>query len=127
MADKPQSTAEEIMSGIGEALDGITIFHNQMLIGVYIRPEKTKGGIIMTQATLDEDKWQGKVGLVLKKGPLAFKDDARNNFGGQTVELGDWVMYRVSEAPAISINGVHCRLLEDIHVRGVISTPEFIY
>lgn len=115
------------MSGIGEALDGITIFHNQMLIGVYIRPEKTKGGIIMTQATLDEDKWQGKVGLVLKKGPLAFKDDARNNFGGQTVELGDWVMYRVSEAPAISINGVHCRLLEDIHVRGVISTPEFIY
>lgn len=124
---KPQSTADEIHEGLADALDGIQIFHNQILIGVYIRSNVTPGGVHLADQTIDEDKWQGKVGLVLKKGPLAFVSDARNDFGGQDVAAGEWVMYRVSEAPAISVNGVHCRLLEDIHVRGVISTPSFIW
>jgi len=124
---KPQSTAEEIFDGIAEAIDGIEVFHNQLLVGVYIRPNITSGGIHLPDQTIDEDKWQGKVGMVLKKGPLAFKNDARNDFGGQNVDIGQWVMFRVSEAPSISVNGVHCRLLEDIHVRGVISSPSYIW
>lgn len=130
-ATKPQSTYEEIIEGLGDALDGIRVFHNQMLVGVYVRPnfkELPNGErIYFSDATVDEDKWQGKVGLVLKKGPIAFKDDARNKFEGQDVEVGEWVMFRVSEAPAISVNGVHCRLLEDIHVRGVVSSPSYIW
>jgi co-chaperonin GroES (HSP10) len=124
---KPQATADDIYDGLGDALDGIQIFHNQILVAVYIRPNVTEGGIHLPDQTIDEDKWQGKVGMVLKKGPIAFLDDPRNSFHGQNVEPGEWVMFRVSEAPAISVNGVHCRLLEDIHVRGVISSPSFIW
>lgn len=124
---KPQSSAEEITSSIGPALDEITMFHNKMLVGVYIQPGVTKGGIILTDDTLNEDKWQGKVGLVLKKGPIAFKDDARNNFNGQNVEIGDWIVFRVNDTSPIQINGVHCRLVEDIYVIGAISTPEIIW
>jgi co-chaperonin GroES (HSP10) len=124
---KPQATADDIYDGLGDALDGIQIFHNQILVAVYIRPNVTEGGIHLPDQTIDEDRWQGKVGMVLKKGPIAFLDDPRNSFHGQNVEPGEWVMFRVSEAPAISVNGVHCRLLEDIHVRGVISSPSFIW
>lgn len=127
MADKPQSSAIEIMESLGDAIDQIEVFHNQLLVAVHIKSERTAGGIIRPQSNIDEDKWQGKVGLVVKKGPIAFLDDARNSFNGQNVHEGQWVMFRVSEAPAIKVNDVMCRLVEDIHVRGTVTDPEIIW
>lgn len=125
-SDKPQSTAEEILASIGE-IDKIDVFHNLVLVGIYIRPERTAGGIILTQKTRDEDRWQGNAGIVLKKGPQAFVDDHRTAFGGKTVEPGDCVIFRVSDGLSIDINGVHCRLIEDIHVRGTVASPEIVW
>lgn len=129
--DKPQSSAEEILASIGEAVDKIDMFHNQILVAVYIKPAyrvlASGDKLHLTDATVDEDKWQGKVGLVLKKGPQAFKSDARTDFGDMNVFPGEWVLFRVSDAPAIKINEVYCRLLEDIHIRGKVQSPEIIY
>jgi len=125
-ASKPQSTKDEIIAAIGD-LSKLEIMHNQILVGIYMRPEKTAGGIILTDKTKDEDKWQGKVGLVLKKGPQAFKSDGSTDFAGQNVEDGDWLIYRVSDGFAIDINGTHCRLLEDVHVKGRVTDPAVIY
>ena len=69
-----EDPANEIRKRIGD-ISQIEVLHNQILVGVYIRPEKTKGGILLTSQTRDEDRYQGKAGLVLKKGPLAFVDD----------------------------------------------------
>lgn len=124
--DKPQSTAEQIRDSIGDISD-ITIMHNQILIGIWIKPQKTAGGILLTDKYRDEDKWQGKVGLVLKKGALAFKDDDRTEFHGQSVKEGDWVIYRVSDGFSIDLNGTHCRLIEDVHIRGIIPNPSIVY
>lgn len=126
MAAKPQSTKEEIIASVGD-LSGLRVMHNQILVGIYMKPEKTAGGIYMTDKTRDEDKWQGKVGLVLQKGPLAFEDDGTNIFKGQNVQEGDWIMYRVSDGFPIDINETHCRLIEDSHVKGVVSDPKVIY
>ncbi len=131
MAEQAQTTASDILTGVASVLDDINIFHNHILVGVFIRgdfkvlPNGQK--FYFTEQRKDEDKWQGKVGLVLKKGPIAFVDDPRNSFNGQNVEPGEWVMYRVSDAPALQINGVHCRLLEDIHIRGTVKDPETIW
>jgi len=125
-ASKPQSTKDEIIAAIGD-LSKLEIMHNQILVGIYMRPEKTAGGIILTDKTKDEDKWQGKVGLVLKKGPQAFKSDGSTDFADQNVEDGDWLIYRVSDGFAIDINGTHCRLLEDVHVKGRVTDPAVIY
>lgn len=125
-ANKPQASKGEIEASIGN-IDDITIYHNQILVGIYMAPERTAGGIIRPDRTRDEDKWQGKVGLVLKKGPLAFVDDRSNNFGGQDAELGDWIVYRVSDGFPIDINGVHCRIMEDTHVKAAVPAPELIY
>ncbi|MCV9940918.1 co-chaperone GroES family protein [Boseaceae bacterium BT-24-1] len=108
-------------------LKGVELFHNQILVATYKRPERTAGGIILTDNTRKEDEYQGKVGLVLMKGPMAFKDDGHVHFHGQDVEPGDWISYRHSDGWALSVNGCHCRVLEDSHVRARVDNPDRIY
>lgn len=119
-------TADEIRTKVGD-LSHVKVLHNQILVGIYIRPEKTKGGIFLSDTTRGEDKYQGKVGLVLKKGPLAFVDDAHNKFHGQDVNPGDWVFFRVSDGFSFMLNGHLCRLLEEVHIKGIIPAPEVVY
>ena len=121
-----EDPANEIRKRIGD-ISKIEVLHNQILVGVYIRPEKTKGGILLTPQTRDEDRYQGKAGLVLKKGPLAFVDDDNNKFHGQNVDIGDWVCYRVSDGFPLVLNGTLCRLLEEVHVKGKIPSPDVVF
>ena len=121
-----EDPANEIRKRIGD-ISQIEVLHNQILVGVYIRPEKTKGGILLTPQTRDEDRYQGKAGLVLKKGPLAFVDDDNNKFHGQNVDVGDWVFYRVSDGFPLVLNGTLCRLLEEVHVKGKIPSPDVVF
>ena len=67
--------ADTIRKKIG-SLEGYTLFGNQVLLGVYERPQKTKSGIFISDQTRNEDRHQGKAGLVLLKGPTAFISDA---------------------------------------------------
>ena len=124
-ASKPQSNKDEILASI-EDTSAIEVMHNQILVGIYMRGAKI-GNIYIPEKTQDEDRWQGKVGLVIKKGPMAFKNDGANDFHGQDVNEGDWVIYRVSDGFSIDINGTHCRLLEDVHIKGRVSDPSVIY
>ena len=121
-----EDPAKEIRNRIGD-ISRIEVLHNQILVGVYVRPEKTKGGILLTSQTRDEDRYQGKAGLVLKKGPLAFVDDDNNKFLGQNVDVGDWVFYRVSDGFPLVLNGTLCRLLEEVHVKGKIPSPDVVF
>jgi len=105
--------AEELKQKVGD-LSGIEVLHNQILVAVYIRPDRTASGLYLADKTRDEDRYQGKAGLVLKKGPLAFVDDDTNKFHGQNVEVGDWVFYRVSDGFPLMLNGTLCRLLEEV-------------
>lgn len=118
--------AEELKKKVGD-LSKIQIMHNQVLVAVYIRPEKTASGIFLADQTRAEDRFQGKAGLVLKKGPLAFVDDATNKFHGQDVHPGEWVFYRVSDGFPLIINGQLCRLLEEVHIKGKIPSPDVVY
>ena len=64
----------KLINEIGDISD-IEIFNNQILVGVYIRPEKTKSGLYLSDKYRDEDRFQSKVGLILKMGPSAFNDE----------------------------------------------------
>ena len=118
--------ARDLRDKIG-SLDDIEIFGNRILVGVYLRPNKTRSGIMLADVTREEDRYQGKAALVLKKGPSAFVDDATTSFQGQGVDLGDWIAFRPSDGFQITINGVLCRLLEDVNVRVKIPSPDIIY
>lgn len=116
----------EMLEKIGD-ISNISIMHNQILVMVYVRPEKTASGLFISDKSRDEDRFQGKAGLVLKKGPQAFVDDEINKFDGQNVEPGDWVFYRVSDGFSININGQLCRLLEEVHIKGKIPSPDVVF
>jgi len=117
---------ESILKSVGD-LSSIEIFNNQILVAIYIRPEKTVGGILLPNQTRDEDKWQGKMGLVLKKGPSAFVDESQNWFNGIDVAVGDWVFFRPSDGWGLEVNGVLCRLLDDTVIRGRAPNPDVIW
>lgn len=127
-SDKPQGSADEIHASLDGALGDITtVMHNLVLVGIYMRGNKivTPSGVelYVPDSSAKEDQFQGKVGLVLAIGPGAFINDARNDFNGQTLKVGDWIAFRVSDGWPLDINGVHCRLIEDIHVKLVVAPP----
>lgn len=120
--------AKNITDAIGD-ISGLQLFHNQVLAVIYIRPEKTEGGIIRpdyTGGARDEDKWQGKVGLIVKTGPQAFIDPDGKWFTDVDLKIGDWIYFRPSDGWHITVNGMLCRILDDTVIRGKIDNPERI-
>jgi hypothetical protein len=119
---------QALLDSIGD-ISGIEVFHNLVLVATYIRPEKTAGGIILADVTLKEDRFQGKVGLVLKCGPLAFKDDNIAKFGGVTINPGEWVWYRPGDGHELfaidkgKSEGTSCRFFEDTQIKGRLADP----
>lgn len=108
-------------------LSAVEVFNNQMLVAVYIRPQKTKSGIILTSQTTDEDRFQSKVGLVVKKGPNAFKDDTGEWFSGIEINENDWIVFRPSDGWSITVNGVLCRMIEDVNIKARIDQPDRVW
>jgi co-chaperonin GroES (HSP10) len=125
---------EDLLRRIGD-VSHIRLMQNMVLVATYVRPEKTVKGIILTANTRKEDEYQGKVGLVIAKGPLAFVNDGQNDFKGQDIALHEWISYRQSDGWQLIIRGAernmaeahggwHCRMLQDIDIRAVISAPD---
>lgn len=121
-----EDPAAKIVEKIGD-LAKLTIFGNHVLVGVYERPQQTKSGIFLSDQTRNEDRHQGKAGLVLKKGPTAFVSDSNYDFKGQNAEVGEWVAIFVSDGRQIVINGQLCRLVEDQYIRLKIPAPDVVY
>ena len=101
--------------------------HDRVVVRRLESEEKTKGGIFLPDKAKDEDKYQSKVGLILKVGPSAFVDDAQNWFKGVTVQEHDWIIFRPSDGWQMLVNGVSCRMLDDTVVRGRVPDPDMIW
>lgn len=117
---------KEILEAVGDIKE-VEIFNNQILVGIYIRPQKTASGIILTDQTVDEDRYQGKVGLVLKMGPEAFVDEAGKWFKNMKINVGDWIVFRPSDGWSVAFNGKACRILDDTAVRGRVKSPDIVW
>lgn len=117
---------ELLIKEVGDVND-IEVFNNQLLVAIYMRPQKTKSGIILSDNTRDEDRYQGKVGLVLKKGETAFVDPTGKWFVNADVSVGDWVYFRVTDGWSVNVHGVSCRMLEDTDIKGTLQYPDAIW
>lgn len=117
---------KELLNALGD-ISSFQLFHNQVLVAIYVRPEKTKSGILLPGQTRDEDKWQGKVGLVVKMGPSAFDDPESKWFKGVKIALHDWIVFRPAEGWQLTVNNVLCRIVDDVNVRGTIPHPDMIW
>lgn len=114
-----------ILDALGDLSD-FELFHNQVLLAVYLRPTKTKSGLILTDSHVDEDRYQSKVGLLVKKGPQAFIEDG-NWFSGVEFKDNDWLVFRPSDGWAITVNGVLCRVFDDISIKGRVPHPDAVW
>lgn len=119
---------EEIQERIGD-LSEIIVPFNKLLVGIYMRPNLTKSGIVLPDQVRDEDRYQGKAGVILKKGPMAFKDDDHVKFHGLNPDVGDWIAFRPSNGMKIDIRSKdgHCILLSDTQVELVIPAPDMVF
>lgn len=117
---------KRILDEIGD-VSTFEIFNNNILLAVYQRPEKTKSGFILPTKTLDEDRFQSKVGLLVKIGKRAFEPNNEGWFDGETFNLNDWIVFRPSDGWNITVNGVLCRMLSDTQVRGRSQHPDEVW
>ena len=115
-----------ILEQLGD-LSTVEVFNSQVLVAIYIKPEQTKGGVFIPGKTRDEDIWQGKVGLVIKKGPTAFIENEERWFKDVKVDLHDWIVARSSEGWSLKVHDVHCRLIDDVNIRGKVSHPDEVF
>lgn len=116
-----------IGEAIGDALENITMIKALVLVATYKRPLLTAGGISLDGRNNKEDKFQGRVGLVMAMGPLAFQNDDKIKWGDRIPQLGDWVFYDADEGRATSIMGVHCRVFEDVCIDGILKDPNIVF
>lgn len=121
------SAKADPMLALLNAGSGVELLGNRVLAAKYIRPDKTKGGIILTDQAKTEDKWQGKVGMIVAMGPSAFVETDGKWFGGKAFKIGDWIMYRNSAGTDMEVNGVECKQLEDDSIIGRIDDPTRIW
>jgi co-chaperonin GroES (HSP10) len=124
--DHDKDPKQKLLDEIGD-ISAFEIFNNQILVAVYIRPNKTKSGIYLSDQSREEDKVQGKVGLVVKKGPAAFVDETSEWFKDISVEENDWVVFRPSDGWSITVNNVLCRIIDDTAVRGKVDAPDRVW
>lgn len=117
---------QKLLDALGD-ISNIEIFNTQALVAVYIRPQKTKSGLYLADQTINEDRYQGKVGLLVKMGPHAFQDDSGEWFNQTSFKLHDWLVYRPSDGWSITVNGVLCRMLSDTQIKMRVPSPDAVW
>ena len=95
----------------------------RILVLPFTPKEKTSGGIIIAQESLDKLRIATNCGYVLKIGPLAYHDKERYPTG-PWCKKGDWVIFARYAGSRLPIEGGEVRLLNDDEVLGTIKNPE---
>ena len=97
----------------------------RMLVLPFTPKDRTKGGIIIAQESLDKLRIATNCGYVIKMGPLCYKDEEKFTSGPWCKE-GDWVIFARYAGSRLPIEGGEVRLLNDDEVLGTINNPEDI-
>ena len=95
----------------------------RILVLPFTPKDKTKGGILIAQESLDKLRIATNCGYVIKMGPLAYHDKERYPTGPWCKEK-DWVIFARYAGSRLPIEGGEVRLLNDDEVLGTIKNPE---
>ena len=97
----------------------------RLLVLPFTPKEKTKGGILIAQESLEKLRIATNCGYVLKVGPLAYYDKEKYPTG-PWCKKGDWVIFAKYAGSRLPIEGGEVRLLNDDEVLGKIQNPESV-
>jgi len=97
----------------------------RLLVLPFTPKEKTKGGIIIAQESLEKLRIATNCGYVIKLGPLAYHDKEKYPTG-PWCKKGEWVIFARYAGSRLPIEGGEVRLLNDDEVLGTIDNPESV-
>ena len=97
----------------------------RMLVLPFKMKDKTKGGLVLAETTIERQQVASQVGLVLAMGPQCYKDKERYP-EGPWCKVNDWIMFARYAGSRIKIDGGEMRLLNDDEVLATIDSPEDI-
>ena len=97
----------------------------RLLVLPFTPKEKTKGGIIIAQESLDKARIATNCGYVVKMGPMAYGDKEKFPTGAWCKEK-DWVIFARYAGSRLPIDGGEVRILNDDEVLGTIKDPESV-
>ena len=97
----------------------------RLLVLPFSPREKTKGGILIAQESLEKLRIATNCGYVLEMGPLAYHDREKVPTG-PWCKKGDWVIFARYAGSRLPIEGGEVRILNDDEVLGTIEDPESV-
>ena len=97
----------------------------RLLVLPYRMKDKTKGGLVLADSTIEKQQVASQCGNVLAMGPDCYRDKDRFN-KGPWCKVGDWVMFARYAGSRIKIEGGEVRLLNDDEILATIKNPEDI-
>ena len=115
-----------IIEAVGD-LSSVEVFSDLVLVGTYIEDEKTSGGIIKPKETVQESEFQGKVGLVMKAGPLAYGDWEDDTERGMNAKPHTWVVFAIKDTWPLQVNKTACRVVPYEKLRMRVDDPAMIF
>ena len=97
----------------------------RLLVLPFKMNEKTKGGVIINESTLERQQVASQCGNVLAMGPQCYQDKERYP-EGPWCKVGDWVVFARYSGSRINIEGGEVRMLNDDEVLATVENPEDI-
>ena len=94
----------------------------RMLVLPFKMNEKTKGGVLLGQETIERQQVGSQCGNVLAMGPDCYSDKDRFT-QGPWCKVGDWVVFARYAGSRIEIEGGEVRLLNDDEVLATVQDP----
>jgi hypothetical protein len=127
---------QQIVDAVGPWVKDIRIRPYDVMVATYLR-EKVVGDKVTTtgvflsdgdQGTIREDRFQGKVGLVMQVGSLAFTETSDHRWKDFIPAAGDWVVLNVGDTFAFDLpGGWRVRIVEENLVRAIVPRPDIIW
>ena len=96
----------------------------RILVLPFKMKEKTKGGIIMSETTIERQQVASQCGLVISMGDQCY--DKERYPEGPWCKKGQWVVFARYAGSRIQIDGGEVRLLNDDEILVTIENPEDI-
>jgi len=97
----------------------------RLLVLPFKQKEKTKGGIILADDTIEKSQIASNCGLVLAMGPHCY--DKERYPEGPWCKKGDWIIFARYAGSRIQIDGGEVRLLNDDEILATVNNPEDIF
>ena len=97
----------------------------RILVLPFKQKEKTKGGILLADETVERSQVASTCGLVLAMGPHCY--DKERYPEGPWCKKGDWIIFARYAGSRIKIDGGEISLLNDDEVLATVENPEDIF